>query len=154
MTNTVIIYGKTDVPFGADQSDNAESDITKLNEQLERKLVASVAVTPSFIKQIQSIEVAAFSSKSTPNEASLKGKLDSYSARVIAQLGAVLTQASYMRVAADGLAVNGKENRTSVSAAMPLATELTGPFQVYAELQVIRHSAANGDINVGTIGAS
>lgn len=147
MTNLVILYGKTDVPFGADQSDNAESDITKLNEQLERKLVAAVQVKPSFIKQIQSIELAAFSSKSSPTDVKFNDKLDSYSARVIAQLGAVLTQASYMRV-------DKNEYRASVSGAMTAQTQITGPFEVYAELQAIRHSATNGDINVGTVGVN
>lgn len=147
MTNLVILYGKTDVPFGADQSSNAESDITKLSQQLERKLVASVQVKPSFIKAIQSIEIAAFSSHSTRNKVRFNDNLDSYSARVIGQLGQVLTQASYMRV-------NGKEYRASLSGSGGFATEITGPFQVYAELQAIRHSDLNGDINVGTVGVS
>lgn len=147
MTNMVILYGKTDVPFGADQSSNSENAITKLNQQLERKLVAAVQVKPSFIKQIQSIEIAAFSSHSTNDKVRFNESLDSYSARVIAQLGQVLTQASYMRV-------NGKEYRASLSASQGFATEITGPFQVYAELQAIRHSDLNGDINVGTVGAS
>lgn len=146
-TNLVILYGKTDVPFGADQSDNAESDITKLNEQLERKLVAAVQVKPSFIKQLRSIEFAAFSSKSTPDNVKFNDKLDSYSARVIAQLGVVLTQASYMRV-------DGKEYRASLSGASGVSTQITGPFEVYAELQAIRHSVVNGDINIGTVGVN
>src|SRR5690606_24834564 len=35
-----------------------------------------------------------------------------------------------------------------------VSSKVTGPIQVYAELQVIRHSALNGDINVATVGAS
>jgi hypothetical protein len=147
MTNLVILYGKTDVPFGADQSQSSENAITKLNEQNERKLVAAVQVTPSFIKQIQSIEVAAFASNPGRDNLDFSQKLDSYSARAIAQLGVVLTQASYMHV-------KGGENRTSVSGSAGIATEITGPFQVYAELQAVRKSPINGDIDVGTIGAS
>lgn len=147
MTNLVILYGKTDVPFGGDHSSRAENAITKLNEQNERKLVASVAVKPSFIKQIQSIELSAFASQPGSSNVDLSEKLDSYSARVIAQLGRVLAQASYMHV-------KGGESRTSVSGSTTLATEITGPFEVYAEIQAIRQSPINGDIDVGTIGAS
>ncbi len=147
MENLIILYGKTDVPFGADQSERAENEVTKLNEQLERKLVAAVEIHPTFMKQIQSVELAAFSSKSDRNDVKFNDKLDSYAARVIADIAGVLTQASYMRM-------DGKEYRASISGAKGVASKITGPLQVYAELQMIRESAINGDINVATVGAS
>src|SRR5690606_20253929 len=124
MQNLVILYGKTDVPFGADQSERAENAVTKLNEQLQRKLVAAVQITPTFMKQIQSIELAAFSSKTDPNDVKFNDKLDSYSARVIADIASVLTQASYMRI-------DGKEYRASVSGAKGVSSKITGPLHVY-----------------------
>ncbi|MES2767517.1 MAG: hypothetical protein V4596_00105 [Bdellovibrionota bacterium] len=153
--NKLYVYaGKTDIPFGADQSDDAESDVTKLNEQLERRAIVAVKVTPAFAKQVfntavklESIEVARSASASSRSDVRFNDKLDTSSARVIATIGKVLTQASYMRT-------DRAEYRASLSAARAFAPEIVGPFEIYTEFQILRHSPYTGDINVGTIGAT
>lgn len=153
--NKLYVYaGKTDIPFGADQSDDAESDITKLNEQLERRAIVAVKVTPGFAKEVfntamklESIELARSSSGSSRSDVKFNDKLDTTSIRVIGAIGNVLTQASYMRT-------DRQEYRASVSAARAFAPQIVGPFEVYTEFQMIRHNPYMGDINVGTVGAT
>lgn len=155
--NAIVLFGRGKVPFGADSTRRAverNNPIHRALEQNERKVIAVLAVDPSFIQalnkikgvDLKSIEIAKFASSTNPNDLKFNNSLDSEAIRAIALLGPVLTQASYMKI-------NGIERQMSVSGEMGLSTTITGPLTVYAEFQSIRDSQLNGDLNLYTVGA-
>lgn len=147
----VVAFGRMDIPFGGDVSRRAidrNSAIHRALEQNERTVQAVLALDPSSIKAlsaIKSVEISKFASSSKPNDLKFNNTLNSEAVRVIALLGPVLTQASYMKV-------QGEERQMSVSGEMGLSTTITGPLTVYGEAQAIRDSVISGDLDLYSLG--
>ncbi len=155
--NAIVLFGRGKVPFGGDSSRRAidrNNPIHRALEQNERKVIAVLAVDPSFIQalnkikgvDLKSVEIAKFASTTNPDDLKFNNSLDSEAIRAIALIGPVLTQASYMKV-------NGIERQMSVSGEMGVSTTITGPLTLYAEYLSIRDSQSNGgDLNLYTMG--
>lgn len=155
----IVMFGRMDIPFGGDVSRRAidrNNAAHRALEQNERTVQAVIALDPQSgllaklgdipWMDVKSIEITKFASGSNPNDLKFGNTLDSEAIRAIAQIGKVVTQASYMRV-------QGIERQMSVSAETGLETSITGPFTVYGEALAIRDSALNGNVDLYTLGA-
>lgn len=150
--NYYVRIGKGDLSYGGNHSDYAQSEVNKLQQQLQGKNQIALTVDPRFAKQvlntivkIHSLEVSAFDSSTGLGNVNMSDKIDAATVRVIASLGKVLTQASYMRV-------DKAEWRASVSASRDFVPAVFGPMMGYTEVQVIRNSPTAGNVNLATIG--